>query len=1091
MLTISDLAPDAGLKSSKNYNRTWEGKSAFAALWRAESYIKQRNIESDIDKIHWFLRGASDKVVVWYARSKDKNFTKWTQFKVAYVRDLESPQDKRLLFSLLQQEDWMSTKDYLLLLAQLFPKYTHIAIRKIISKFSPDISDKLRRWMQQRPTTVGRLEWLCIAADRFAPKWKSVSHQPSKVARGQSNVDILPVQSNSSKTYENVCTNRDTLSFSTSGLAEQAPEYEPPENSVARSDNNRTPKVRHDTQRTPSTKTGIIKPGITANFAPEDTSPVDLAHTSECGDLNIRFDQLSDLKKYFPLVLDNEIKPRPPCPIEECVIETPLNKQVQVQWQGRIPEAHLEATRTTIANLEKAQIIRRSDSQWRNPIRPVIKPDGSVRICTNLIMLNKLVISDPYSIPLMPDIIEKMQGARYFTLIDLKDGYFQIPIREQDRHKTAFKFEHSLYEWCRMPMGYKNAPALFQRIMDTILNDRLGRGVNVYLDDIVIYGKTKNEHDAITHWVFQRLKENNLIANHKKIQFCLPEIKLLGFKVDGTRVSIIPEIKDEINSFPRPDSTPGLRRFLGKINVYRDFIKDLAAIATPLYERTGPHTKFMWSPSMEDAFISLKEKLSEAIALFHPDYKRPFILETDASDTGIGAVLLQYNEKGQKVPIRWISRKLSPAERNYGITEKELLGVVWSIKHLDYILRGRHFSVITDHKALTVIQSKDDFGNPRMHRWISSIQEYDFDIAYRQGSEMHSADALSRIYERSATEYTSQNNKTDCPSNDDLTGDENSDNRRTEETSTINDNEAKLELVQKAHEELLHRSMEPMLYELRKSYTWPNMRQLISIVLARCETCNKNNRKHGGGSNFIDTAHRLEKTAIDIMKVDGTHPYILIFIDFYTRIMKIHSLRSRTSTEIIGILEGWFETLGKPKEINTDNALEFTSNAFKTFCQTNQIRHHLTSIEKHEANGRVERVIRTVRDGLAKTKNQGCLTTRLLKIQDAYNKSLHSATGMSPNDAWEDTGETLKMANSTSGKYAQQFKALKREKFEIGQRVRISKKENLKIQGKSNERFQDTGIILDMNGNDSYTVQDSSGRVIKRSHAHLKSFEQS
>ncbi|KAI4293298.1 hypothetical protein PAPHI01_2572 [Pancytospora philotis] len=268
------------------------------------------------------------------------------------------------------------------------------------------------------------------------------------------------------------------------------------------------------------------------------------------------------------------------------------------------------------------------------------------------------------------------------------------------------------------------------------------------------------------------------------------------------------------------------------------------------------------------------------------------------------------------------------------------------------------------------------------------------------------------------------------------------------------------------------------------------MRKMVHEVLSRCEICSKNNRKHGGGAEFIHTEHRMEKTAIDILKIDGPRPYILVFIDFYTRILRLHSLRARTSSEIITTLNAWWEDLGIPKQLNTDNALEFVGKHFEDYCRDLRIQHHRTSIEKHEANGRVERAIRTVRDGLVKTKGQGHITRRLAMIQDAYNRSLHSAIGMSPNEAWADTGDTLRDANAADGAYAQRFKPLKREKFEIGQPVRIAKTENLKTRGKSHDRFQDTGTITDYAGKDSYMVRDSTGRIIKRSHAHLKGFEQ-
>lgn len=382
------------------------------------------------------------------------------------------------------------------------------------------------------------------------------------------------------------------------------------------------------------------------------------------------------LKANYPNATNNETKHREPCRLAKCAIETPEGQMVCVPGRRRTERSMIERTKAELKRLENAKIIRRSESSWRSPIRPVEKPDGSIRVCTNLIALNDLVRKENYPTPIMSDLIEKVQGSEWFTLIDLKDGYFQVEIKEEDKMKTAFKFENMVYEWNRMPMGFKNAPSIFQKMMDKLLADMSGNGVEVYLDDIVVHGKTRKIHDDLVEEVFKRLEMNNLFVNVNKLQVAKKEIKLLGVRIDGKTQKLTHEARTDILEYPRPVDVKGLRRFLGKMNFYAPFIKGMSKIAAPLYEKTGKYAKFEWNENMGKSFKELKEKLRKEVCLYLPDYEKTFILETDASDTGSGACLMQVDEKERTVPVRWASRKLTKTEQNYGITEKELLAVV-------------------------------------------------------------------------------------------------------------------------------------------------------------------------------------------------------------------------------------------------------------------------------------------------------------------------------------------------------------------------------------------------------------------------------
>lgn len=340
------------------------------------------------------------------------------------------------------------------------------------------------------------------------------------------------------------------------------------------------------------------------------------------------------------------------------------------------------------------------------------------------------------------------------------------------------------------------------------------------------------------------------------------------------------------------------------------------------------------------------------------------------------------------------------------------------VEYFDYQLRGRSFTLVTDHKAIIYLKDKYDFGNNRIARWIDKLQEYDFEIIYKKGEELASADAMSRLYELEAS----------------------SDDER-------------IKIIQEVHENLLHRGVVPVEHKLKKNYNWPDMKALITKVISKCEQCSKNNRKLGGGSKFITTKEPLEIAAIDIMKISEENMNLLIFIDYYSRIVKIRILKDRTTENILKELNEIIKEVGIPKEICSDNAKEFCSKEFFNFCTDLNIKHHLCSVEKHKSNGRVERVIRTLRDYLSKLKEQKSLREKVKNIEQCYNSTYHSGIRCTPIEALMRKSEEVKLLNDKDGPYAQTFKERKREKFVAGQEVRIANKENLNTVGKSYDRL--------------------------------------
>lgn len=275
-------------------------------------------------------------------------------------------------------------------------------------------------------------------------------------------------------------------------------------------------------------------------------------------------------------------------------------------------------------------------------MRAIEKVSGEVRIVSNLMALNDLVEKDPYELPNIRDIIRAMQGSRWFTVVDLKEGFYHVEIEEADKKKTAFGFEGRIYEWNGMVMGFKNAPQILQRVMNEILSDMYGKGVEVYMDDIVIHSKNKERHYELVKEVVRRLSENKMRINPDKLQFCKERIMLLGVTIDGLKQEASEVKKNEALEYPKPDNVGGLRRFLGMTGWFRQFIKDYARKTVNLTNEIGGRKKgkLRWTEQMEQEFKDIKEALREMKELILPDYNKEFMIRTDASNTGLGAVLL-------------------------------------------------------------------------------------------------------------------------------------------------------------------------------------------------------------------------------------------------------------------------------------------------------------------------------------------------------------------------------------------------------------------------------------------------------------------
>ena len=382
--------------------------------------------------------------------------------------------------------------------------------------------------------------------------------------------------------------------------------------------------------------------------------------------------------------------------------------------------------------------IRRFNSPWASPVVLVCKKDGSLRFCIDLRKLNARTIKDAYSLPRIEDALDSLNGACIFTSLDLKSGYWQVELDEASIPLTAFTVEPlGFYECIRMPFGLTNAPATFQRLMESCLGDLHLEWCIIYLDDIIIFSKNPDDHLTWLRGVFERLAKVGLKLKPSKCEFFRSSLKYLGHIVSKNGIATDPRKIKAIQDWPRPKTVTEVRSFTGFTNYYRRFIKGYAKIARPLHELTSgengkkKHSKVQWTDRCQESFDSLKQICSESPVLAYADYSKPFVLHTDASTMGLGAVLYQKQEDGKERVIAYASRTLNKAERNYDAHKLEFLALKWAVTdRFHEYLYGATFEVFTDNNPLTYILSTaklDAMG----HRWVASLGPYNFKLNYK------------------------------------------------------------------------------------------------------------------------------------------------------------------------------------------------------------------------------------------------------------------------------------------------------------------------------------------------------------------------
>jgi hypothetical protein len=408
----------------------------------------------------------------------------------------------------------------------------------------------------------------------------------------------------------------------------------------------------------------------------------------------------------------------------------------------RQPLTYLPEIDRQLEELRRQGVIEPSASPWASNLVIVAKKDGSLRMCVDYRGVNNVTRKDSYPLPRITDCLDALGSATYFSTFDLRSGYFQIAMEEDDKDKTSFLTRRGTFRFTAMPFGLCNAPATFQRLMDVVTVGLNYEICLVYLDDIILFSHSIPEHLVRLRMLLERLRRANLKLKPSKCHLLRRRVNFVGHVISAGNIATETEKVEQVSAWPRPKDVTEVRSFVGLVSYYRRFIKDFATVAAPLHALTAKNARFHWKEECEAAFEELKLRLVTSPVLAMPADEGEYRLDTDASNLAIGAVLSQVQDGEERV-IAYASRMLSTPERNYCVTRKELLAVVHFTKQFRPYLLGREFLIRTDHSALRWLKlTPEPIG--QQARWLERLEEFNFRIEHRPGRKHGNADALSR-----------------------------------------------------------------------------------------------------------------------------------------------------------------------------------------------------------------------------------------------------------------------------------------------------------------------------------------------------------
>lgn len=687
-----------------------------------------------------------------------------------------------------------------------------------------------------------------------------------------------------------------------------------------------------------------------------------------------------------------------------------------------------------IDDLLKRGYIRPSKSPYGAPILFVTKKDGGLRMCIDYRALNKITIKNRYPLPRTDDLLDQLHGAKLFTKLDLRSGYYQVRIAEVDIPRTAMRTRYGSYEWLVMPFGLTNAPATFMRLTNSIFHDLLDKYVIVFIDDILIYSSDDpDEHEARVREVLDRLREAKLYAKLSKCDFFKSEIGFLGHVISANGVGPEQSKLMAIKEWPVPTNSKEILSFLGLANYYRRYIKNFSHIAAPMTELLRKGQPFDWRPTQQQAFDTLKDKLTTAPLLLLPDPNLPFHLNCDASNFAIGAVLMQDQGNGLQ-PIAYESRKLNPAEQNYPVHDREMLAIIHALRVWRHYLEGPPILGITDHDSLKYFATQPHLTR-RQARWMEFLQDYNIDIKYQPGKTNVVADALSRRADLATISFVTldadlvsdikQAYDTDLEAQafikqalDHTSNDFTIDNGLLYHTAHSqprqlyipNSRELRQRLIREHHDSVIygHLGVSKTVHAISRSFFWPKLVTDVQAYVRSCPTCqrskSRNKRPMGLLQPLPIPANRWDEITMDLITQlpPTARGYDAVFTVVDRLSKRTHFLPTTTNVTATDLAQLFFDRIfiihGLPRTIVSDRDPRFTSKFWQSLFNLLDTKLAMSTAFHPQSDGQSERANRTLEDMLRAYchDRQDTWDTRLAAAEFAYNNSVNISTGFTP-----------------------------------------------------------------------------------------------
>ncbi|XP_055588819.1 uncharacterized protein K02A2.6-like [Uranotaenia lowii] len=746
--------------------------------------------------------------------------------------------------------------------------------------------------------------------------------------------------------------------------------------------------------------------------------------TSFCNQISSQPTQdVTDLRARFPDVFTTK-----PGLCNKTPIQLVLKANQKPVFRPKRPVAYsmesvVEEELNRLESLDIIQIIDFSD--WAAPIVVVRKPNGTVRICADYSTgLNAALEPNCYPLPLPEDIFTKMANCRYFSHIDLSDAYLQVPVDAASQPLLTINTHKGLYQFTRLSPGVKSAPGAFQQLMDAML-----AGLDCttgYLDDILVGGRTQEEHRRNLHLVLTRLQEFGFTVRIEKCSFNMRQVKYLGQILDGDGIRPDPEKVAAIANMPPPHDVPTLRSYLGAINYYGKYVKEMRTLRQPMDMLLKAGTKFEWSTACQKSFDRFRELLQSPLLLTHYNPKIDIVVSADASSVGLGARIAHRFPDGSVKAICHVSRSLTQAESNYSQVEKEGLALVFGVTRFHRMRFGRHFILETDHKPLLQIFGSKK-GIPiytanRLQRWALTLLLYDFEIRYISTNSFGHADVLSRLInshvrpeeehviaslelEKSVRTVVDESFQAFPLSFKAVQSETKSDTSLQQVIRFVNEGwptkktsitdpgiqqffqrreclsvvtgcllygerlvippRFRKRVLQQLHKR--HPGVERMRSLARRYVYWPNVDDEVANLVRSCNECAsvaKTDRKTTMES-WPTPEKPWQRLHLDYAgPLDGN--YFLILVDSYTKWPEVVRTKDITTAATLRILRGIFARYGQPETLVTDNGTQLTSDRFESYCDTHGIVHLKTAPFHPQSNGLAERFVDTFKRSLKK-----------------------------------------------------------------------------------------------------------------------------